>query len=363
MLETPESPSHRYQRDLAAGFIPDPAQAAAIERLQSLYLRLTDPVRPGPLWSLFKRRPQPVTGLYLWGGVGRGKTYLMDCFYESLPLRRKRRVHFHRFMEGVHDRLERHRDQRDPLEQVGRELAGEFQVLCFDEFFVSDIGDAMILAQLLRILFQQGTVLVATSNVAPDDLYRDGLQRAKFLPAIDLIKQHTEVLRVDGGIDYRLRILETAEIYHWPLDRDADDSLERSFSQLAPGQVRRDTDIRINHRSVRARALGEGVGWFSFAELCQTARSPSDYIELARRFNTVLLSDVPAMADEENDAARRFIHLVDELYDRQVNLIVSAEVERKQLYSGQRLAFEFRRTVSRLIEMQTHEYLAKEHRP
>jgi cell division protein ZapE len=366
MSHDPRTPLQRYQDDLERpDFERDAAQQIAIEHIQGLYAALTQDPPPSSSWwqRVLGSTPASTRGLYLWGGVGRGKTYLMDCFYECLPLTAKRRVHFHRFMEDVHRGLKRYSDQRDPLVHVGQTLAEQAQVLCFDEFFVSDIADAMILAGLLSTMFDHGVTLIATSNVEPKNLYRDGLQRAKFLPAIDLLEQHARVLNVDGGTDYRLRILERAEIYHFPLDEAAWTSLEQSFRQLAPGDCQHSVVIHINGRPVEAIGVSEGVAWFQFDELCQKARGVSDYIELARRFNTVLLSNVPKMADGMNDPARRFIHLVDELYDRHVNLILSAECDVDQIYTGERLEFEFRRTASRLMEMQTHDYLATEHRP
>ena len=275
----------------------------------------------------------------------------------------KRRVHFHRFMQDVHDGLHQHRNQADPLKIIARELADRSRVLCFDEFYVSDIADAMLLAGLLDTMFANGLTLIATSNIEPDGLYKDGLQRAKFLPAIELVKKHTEVINVDSGVDYRLRILERAEIYHHPLDDVAFSSLDSSFHQLAPGECKEATIIHINHRELDALGVSDGIGWFEFSSLCEQPRSSSDYIELARRFNTLLISNVPQMQDGSNDPARRFINLIDEIYDRNVNLIVSAETPPEALYVGERLAFEFRRTLSRLTEMQTHDYLASEHKP
>jgi len=362
------SPKQRYQRDLRNGFTPDPAQAAAVDKIQQLYEALL--TRPSPssglralLARLRRSSRQAPRGLYLWGGVGRGKTWLMDCFYECLPLTRKRRVHFHRFMEDVHDRLRALGQIDNPLDRVGAELANESEVICFDEFFVNDIADAMILARLLQVLFQRDVTLVATSNVPPSALYRDGLQRAKFLPAIELLEQHTQVLNVDSGTDYRLRILKRAQTYYSPLNEAAAARLQASFEQLAPGQWIAERVIQINHRPIKSIAVADGIGWFHFEALCQQPRSPADYIELARRFNTILVSEIPQLSEQDNDAARRLINLIDELYDRNVNLMVSATTEPDQLYRGERLEFEFRRTVSRLHEMQSHQYLGLEHRP
>lgn len=355
------TPWSRYQADLARGFLPDPAQERAVRATQALYERLLAP-RPGGLLQRLRRRPQPVRGLYLWGGVGRGKTYLMDCFQECLPETLARRIHFHRFMEDVHDRLRACGALDDPLARIGRDLARDRPVLCFDEFFVADIADAMILSRLLEAMFAEAMTLVATSNVPPAELYRDGLQRAKFLPAIALIERHCDVLEVGGETDYRLRILSRDRTY-LAADDGGERALDERFGELAPGAWTRDSTIRINQRPIRVRALADGLAWFDFAELCDTPRSASDYIEIARRFNTVFVSAIPVLGEGRNDPARRFIHLVDELYDRNVNLMVSAEAPIDSLYDGERLAFEFQRARSRLAEMQTHAYLAREHRP
>jgi cell division protein ZapE len=365
--QSKQTPWDRYQSDLLReDFVHDPGQESVVREIQSLHQQLLDydaKPPPGLLQRLTGRAMGAPRGLYLWGGVGRGKTYLMDCFYECLPLQSKRRVHFHRFMEDVHDGLHQHGNQPDPLKIVANELLARAKVLCFDEFYVSDIADAMLLAGLLETLFQGGMTLIATSNIEPDGLYRDGLQRAKFLPAIELVKQHTKIINVDSGVDYRLRILERAEIYHHPLDETSFSSLDQSFHELAPGECREETTIHINHREVAALGISDGIGWFEFSALCEQPRSSSDYIELARRFNTLLISNIPQMQDGDNDPARRFINLIDEIYDRNVNLIVSAETPPETLYVGERLAFEYRRTLSRLTEMQTHDYLASEHKP
>jgi len=302
-------------------------------------------------------------GLYFWGGVGRGKTYLVDTFFDSLPFEEKMRVHFHRFMQRVHDDLRKYDGEKNPLTLVAANLASEIRVLCLDEFFVKDITDAMILAGLLGELFNNGVALVTTSNIVPDGLYENGLQRARFLPAIDLLKQYTEVVNVDSGVDYRLRALEQAEIFHYPLDSAANESLTKSFKSIALGEGKADVAIEINHRQMKTLRIHEDVVWFDFDELCDGPRSQNDYIELAKEFHTVFLSDVPQMKRDTDDQARRFINLVDEFYDRNVKLIISAEAGIPDLYLGGNLSFEFDRTVSRLLEMQSHEYLAREHRP
>jgi len=368
------SPTERYQRDLQKpDFRRDAAQAAAVEHLQNLYEKLLErqlksPAKPGLWGRLLGSRMEPlvpVKGLYFWGGVGRGKTYLMDNFYESLPFERKMRVHFHRFMRRVHQELTTLDGQKNPLEIVAQRLADETSVICFDEFFVSDITDAMILAKLMQGLFARGVSLVATSNIIPDGLYKDGLQRARFLPAIDLLNIHTLVVNVDGGEDYRLRSLEQAELYHWPLDAEADVSLKKSFYSLVPDaeEITENEVLEIEGRNLTARYEAEDVVWFDFLEVCDGPRSQNDYIELAREYHAVLVSNVPELGRSNDDQARRFINLVDEFYDRNVKLVISAEKPLEAMYSGGRLSFEFDRTTSRLLEMQSHDYLALPHRP
>lgn len=363
------TPIERYQKDLQqSGFLPDQAQEHAVGKLQVLFdTLLAQQKTKTPVWRrwFFSGPVEPIRGLYFWGGVGRGKTYLMDSFYESLPLENKMRSHFHRFMRRVHHELKSLQDQKNPLDIVAERIAKEAQVICFDEFFVSDITDAMILATLLEGLFQRGVTLVATSNIVPSGLYKDGLQRARFLPAIDLLNQHTEVVNIDGGTDYRLRNLEQAQLYYWPLGKDADQSLYNSFKCLIPDstEITQDTAIEIEGRDIAVRYYAEDVVWFDFLAVCDGPRSQNDYIELAMEYHTVILSDIPQLDGARDDQARRFINLVDEFYDRGVKLIISAQVAVDQLYIAQRLQFEFERTVSRLLEMQSHEYLARPHKP
>ncbi|RRJ85522.1 cell division protein ZapE [Aestuariirhabdus litorea] len=364
------TPLERYQQDLQReGFSHDASQEQAVRHLQRLYDDLVaQTAKPGKRQLikglLKKKRPEPLKGLYFWGGVGRGKTYLVDTFYDSLPFEQKMRTHFHRFMRRVHHELTDLKGEKNPLIIIARRFAGEARVICFDEFFVTDITDAMILAGLFSELFNLGVTLVATSNIVPDDLYKDGLQRAKFLPAIDLIKQHTTVVNVDSGIDYRLRVLEQAEIYHFPLGEAAQDSLQQSFEQLTPDveHVHRGEVLQIEGRDILSVQVCDDVAWFTFTELCDGPRSQNDYIELGRIFHAILLSDVPQMDGSKDDQARRFVNLVDEFYDRGVKLIISAEVAVEELYVGTQLAFVFERTKSRLQEMQSHEYLALEHK-
>ena len=364
------SPRERYERDLQKpGFERDPAQSEAVDHLQSLYQALVEREAEyqKPMKKLRKKlrkgREEPVQGLYFWGGVGRGKTYLMDTFYEALPFERKMRVHFHRFMQRVHQDLASLKQEKNPLEHIAARFAEEARVICFDEFFVSDIGDAMILARLLDGLFGRGVTLVCTSNIIPDGLYKDGLQRDRFLPAIDLMNRHTKVVNVDGGVDYRLRTLEQAELYHWPLDDDADRSLETSYANLAVEAGNHSLELEVNGRKLRAIRHADDVVWFDFKELCDGPRSQNDYIELAREYHAIIISNVPVMDSDTDDQARRFVNMVDEFYDRNVKVIVSAEAPIDKLYAGGRLSFEFERTESRLLEMQSHEYLELPHKP
>jgi cell division protein ZapE len=370
-----QGPAKTYRDVVASGEIQsDSAQLEAVEHLQRLYDVLvasnSAPDRSEAGWlkrllNLPVRRQQQdsIKGLYFWGGVGRGKTYLMDLFYESLPFAGKQRMHFHRFMRHVHQQLHLLQGEANPLRKIARDFAQQCRVLCFDEFFVSDITDAMILAGLLEALLDHGVVLVATSNVAPKNLYREGLQRSKFLPAIALLEARTTILNVDGGVDYRLRVLQDAEIYHAPLDAQADEGLARSFRALSPDMGEPNMLLEIEGRHIPTRYCGDGVVWFEFSALCEGPRSQNDYIELAMLYQTVLVSNVPQFTVRHEDAARRFISLIDEFYDHNVKLILSAAVSVLELYQGERLGFEFQRTESRLQEMQSEEYLAREHHP
>ena len=365
----PLSPSTRYREALAAhGYHADSAQENALHELDLTWQTLLDE-RPRILESIKERlgrepsRRLPVRGVYLWGGVGRGKTFIMDQFFLALPFEKKLRLHFHRFMQQVHGELRKLKNKEDPLRVVAARLARRTRVICFDEFFVSDIGDAMILGRLFEYLFAYGITLVATSNIPPHLLYKDGLQRARFLPAIRLIEKHCRTVNVDAGVDYRLRALERVEIYHSPLGPETDAAMARSFFELNTEEGEANASVEINGRSLRTRRLGEGVVWFDFEELCEGPRAATDYIEIAREYHSVLLSNVPVMDWTQENAARRFITLVDEFYDRQVKLIISAAAPMEALYTGEKLRFEFQRTLSRLLEMLTQTYLASPHRP
>lgn len=359
------TPWQQYQHDLQRDdFVHDAAQENAVRHLQRLYDDFTsrDEEPKSFFAKLFsKNSTKPIKGLYFWGGVGRGKTYLVDTFYEALPTDKKMRVHFHRFMHRVHNELKQLNHVSDPLLVIADKLKSETDIICFDEFFVQDITDAMLLGGLMEALFERGIVLVATSNIVPDELYKNGLQRARFLPAIELVKANTEIVNVDSGVDYRMRTLEQAEIFHSPLDEQADQNLFAYFEQLSPEAGAADQTIEIEGREIKTRMLSDCVVMFEYHELCETPRSQVDYIEISRLYNTVLLSNVKQMGQQNDDAARRFIALIDEFYERHVTLIISAEVPIEQLYTQGNLNFEFKRCISRLQEMQSLEYLGREH--
>jgi cell division protein ZapE len=361
-----------YRRQLDERHLhSDSAQLVVVAKLDDLRRRLIAQRRAPrvrlPRW-LTGLAPAvaraPLTGLYLWGGVGRGKTWLMDLFVATLPFAQARRVHFHRFMYDVHAQLAQIRQQHSPLEHIARALAHDTRVLCFDELYVSDIADAMILGGLFDGLFRRGVTLVATSNVPPGELYKEGLQRQRFLPAIRLLERHLEVARLAGVTDYRLRQLTQAGgIYLSAGAPDTGARLAALFAALADHHTQAGGVIEIEGRPIAVIRAGAGAVWFDFEALCATPRSQNDYIEIAREYQSVIVADVPALDAARDDEARRFIALIDEFYDRNVNLIVSAAAPAAQLYRGERLRGLFARTASRLIEMQSEEYLAREHRP
>ena len=370
------SPTSRYLSALKEGsHQPDDVQQEAVSRLDTIYHELQNkpsvvPQTGGGLRAKFgkllgKREPVAETvavrGLYMWGGVGRGKTWLMDLFYQSLPGERKQRLHFHRFMLRVHEELTTLQGHSDPLEIVADRFKAETDVLCFDEFFVSDITDAMLLGGLMKALFARGITLVATSNIPPDELYRNGLQRARFLPAIDAIKQHCDVMNVDAGIDYRLRTLTQAHLWLSPLNAETQQQMDKLWLALAGAMREQMPMLEINHRPLPTLGVENQTLAASFATLCVDARSQHDYIALSRLFHTVMLFDVPVMTGLMESEARRFIALVDEFYERHVKLVVSAVVPLYEIYQGERLKFEFQRCLSRLQEMQSEEYLKREH--
>lgn len=347
-----------YEHELKTrGYAPDAAQRAAVDRLQQCYTE----------WVAYKARrssalrklivhPQLPLGVYMWGGVGRGKSFLMDSFYAVVPVQRKTRIHFHEFMREVHRVLEELKGQADPLDELARRMAKRYRLICFDEFHVSDIADAMILYRLLDRLFTNGVQFVMTSNYDPDTLYPDGLHRDRLLPAIELIKSKLDVLNVDAGVDYRQRTLAQVSVYHTPLGAQADSALRAAYAQLAA--VPDESPIlHIEKRELKALRRADGVVWFDFATLCGGPRSQNDYLELATRFHTVILSDVPQMSPRMASEARRFTWLVDVFYDHKVKLLMSAAVRAEDLYVEGPMANEFSRTVSRLVEMQSKEYL------
>jgi cell division protein ZapE len=320
-----------------------------------------DKLRARFQWRGATAQPPP-RGVYLWGAVGRGKTFVMDAFYESLHLRRKQRTHFYRFMRSLHAELRDIKDREDPIEVVAARLAQRVRILCLDEFFVSDIADAMILGTLFTALFRRGVALVLTSNVPPNELYKDGLQRQRFLPAIAAIEAHMDVVHVDGGVDYRLRELEQAPTYLDSAAPATAGQLQQRFASLAGGTAAGPSTLKIEGRPVAARATGADLVWFDFKDICEGPRSQNDYIELARMYHTVFISNIPRFTSANENAARRFIMLIDEFYDRCVNIVVSAASGPTELYRGEKLQFEFQRAASRLIEMQTQQYLAGQHR-
>ncbi|MDE8556250.1 cell division protein ZapE [Pantoea vagans] len=371
------TPLARYEQALSQGeFRPDDVQREAITRLDALQQALVArqqsaaPSTSGLLGRLSKlmgkekkETVQPVRGLYMWGGVGRGKTWVMDLFFQSIPGDRKLRLHFHRFMLRVHEELTQLQGQSDPLLIVADKFKAETDILCFDEFFVSDITDAMLLGTLMEALFERGIALVATSNIPPDDLYRNGLQRARFLPAIEQIKRHCDVMNVDAGIDYRLRTLTSAHLWNFPLNAETHAEMGRMFKALSGSQPEAAPVLEINHRQMPTLGVSEGVLAINFTTLCGEGRSQHDYIALSRRFHSVLLYDVPVMIYKTEDQARRFLALVDEFYERHVKLVVAAETSLTEIYQGTRLKFEYQRCLSRLQEMQSEEYLRLPHLP
>jgi cell division protein ZapE len=373
-----QSPLSRYQQALDAGeYQADAVQRQAVTQLDQIFQALQQLPAPaaanaGKRSNLLSRwlgkseettTQRPVQGLYMWGGVGRGKTWLMDLFFHSLPGDRKLRLHFHRFMLRVHEELTELQGQENPLEIVADGFKAQTDVLCFDEFFVSDITDAMLLATLLQALFARGITLVATSNIIPDNLYRNGLQRARFLPAIDLINEHCDVMNVDAGIDYRLRTLTQAHLYLTLLNQQTQDTMDHIFLKLAGHAGEEAPVLQINHRPMPTLRAVEGVLAIDFHTLCEEPRSQLDYIALSRLYHSVMLYNVRIMGPLKENTARRFLALVDEFYERHVKLVIAAEASMFEIYQGEQLKFEFQRCLSRLQEMQSEEYLKLPHLP
>lgn len=357
------SPLQRYQHDLAhRALAADPAQQDALEQLEAVFRQLTvTPARRNWFERLLPTENNPIKGAYLWGGVGRGKTYLMDLFYDSLPFAEKRRLHFHRFMQEIHAELKKLPKSPDPLQIIAKRLAEQFRLLCLDEFHVNDIGDAMLLGGLLTALFAQGVTLITTSNIAPDDLYRNGLQRERFLPAIAAIKANTTTLHLTGDTDYRLALLERSGTYQLT-GAQSEQKLRAQFQALAPDSEPQPQTLTIHHRNINVNAISDDVVWFDFTAICETPRSAADYLEISRLFHTVMISAVPILEEAKDDAVQRFMHLIDALYDHRVKLIISAAAPSTGLYRGQRHRFAFQRTISRLQEMGSAAYLAYAHR-
>ncbi len=339
------------------GYQSDSAQRAAVDRLQRMYDELV--AFKSKRSNAFKKlvnRPDVPRGVWMFGGVGRGKSFLMDCFYASVPVVRKNRVHFHEFMRGVHRELDELKGSANPLDEVARRIARRYRLICFDEFHVSDIADAMILERLMRGLFGHGVTFVITSNYAPDGLYPEGLHRDRILPAIALLKEQLDVMSVDVGVDYRRRTMEQVQAYHHPLGAAADAALRAAFTALAEPHED-DARLMVENREIRALRRSGGVVWFDFKTLCGGPRSQNDYLELAQLFHTVILSDIPRMSAAMASEARRFVWLIDVFYDQKVKLLMSAECPPEELYTVGAMAGEFHRTVSRIVEMQSREYL------
>ena len=358
----PLSPAERYAQAISSGqFMPDDAQAQAVHELQRVWQELLNRYKASKkAFRRFRRQTAP-RGVYMWGGVGRGKTWLMDQFYESLPFRRKTRMHFHPFMQYVHKELNKLSGQQNPLDLVADQIYKEAVVICFDEFFVTNVTDAMILSDLFQKLFQRGVTLVTTSNIAPDGLYKDGIHRDRLLPTIELIKKNCAVLNVDAGVDYRLRVLKQAQLFKSPLTHEHKLWMAKRFAALTQTQTVSDEPIIVNHRIVETLGHTQDVLWCEFSELCMKPRSPADFIEISNIYNTVLVSNIPHLTDYLSEGTRRFIYLVDEFYDRGVKLLLTSEDSIITIYEGTKMSFEIERTRSRLLEMQSDEYLQGAH--
>ena len=360
------TPRILYQQSLQNHqLISDPVQVVVIDKLQHLYDELLLRQKKNNFfYRLFRCGHKAAKGVYIWGDVGRGKTCLVDMFYKCLPFKNKIRLHYHRFMQQIHADLKRFKGEKDPLSYVAKQFAKRTCIIVLDEFFVNDIADAMILSRLLIFLFSQGITLVTTSNIHPDNLYHDGLHRTRFLPAIDLIKGNMDVVNLNGATDYRLRTLEQAPVYYFPVNAYAVQQMKYSFTQLSGGShIENSPNLEVEDRIIPAVYLTHGMVWFRFNALCDGPRSQNDYIALACEYHTVFLEGVYVMTADNEDIMRRFIALVDAFYDNSVNLIIAAEVPADKIYQGEKLQFEFRRTLSRLKEMQSTEYLGKTHQP
>jgi cell division protein ZapE len=355
------TPLNYYKEQVAKGIIfEDPEQLAAMQHLNRVFLDLLDESKRRNRFFSFLQKPRLVKGLYLWGGVGIGKTFMMDCFYHTLPFSNKMRMHFHQFMQRIHDLLAKHQGESDPLQAIAKELAKKTMVLCFDEFYVSDITDAMLLGRLFKALYAEGVTLVATSNVAPDNLYKNGLQRSQFLPAIALLKENTEVMHIPTVIDYRLRHLKEAGVFYTPLDATAQLNMEKTFAMLTQGEVVETTPISIYNRLISVVKRTQDVIWFDFKEICRVPRSQKDYLAIAKEYRTVFVSDIPVIQPTEKDTICLFISLVDVFYDARVRLVISAAEPVELIYNRGYKTLEYTRTNSRLLEMQSVDYFSGE---
>jgi len=364
-----------YQHNIKTkDFLFDAEQEPVIQALQNLYEKLVASEHKTIPYGLDRflsfvgntfeqNKAQPdIQGLYIWGGVGRGKTYLMNLFYQCLPIDKKLRLHFHRFMQIAHEELNTLEGVEDPLQQVAKNFASKAQIICLDEVHVIDITDAMLLGRLLDHLFSLNIVLVSTSNFAPHELYKDGLQRKQFLSAVSLLEKHTQVIELKGSKDYRLQMMQQSTLYQIASGELSEQRLEQQFEALAGIQLHRERrEVIINQRSIPVKRWSDGIAWFSFDALCTDFRSTADYLQIGRYFHTVFISDIPIMATDQDDKARRFINMIDTFYDLHVNIVVSAAALPEELYTSERLAFEFKRTASRLREMQSKDYLAEKH--
>jgi len=361
-----------YLESIETGILRlDPEQKVVMEELQIVYAAILNeaskPVTKKSFFSIFKKtnsveKKHAIKGLYIYGGVGRGKTHLVDFFFERLPIKKKMRLHFHRFMQIVHDELAKLDGVEDPLKKVAKIFTNKASVLCFDEFHVIDITDAMLLGRLLEYLFADGLILVTTSNFHPDELYKDGLQRDRFVPAINLLKQHTKLFEMGGDYDYRSEAFKELGIYYFINDEKSDERLDNHFKQLSGIELYEGrNEIKINNRMIPVKKFNAGVVWLEFDDLCNTPRSTEDFTEIACYFKTVLISNIPVMDSNMDDAARRFINLIDTFYDMHVNIVVSAAESPEKIYTGKKLAFEFDRAISRINEMQTCKYIESVH--
>lgn len=357
---TPLQYYHQLLRHKA--YQTDPLQEQAMSCLDDLYTQLNnEDWPPGLFQRLFGKTTTPINGVYFWGGTGRGKTWLMDSFYECVNFPEKNRLHFHRFMRDIHYQLNELPKTSDPLKIIAKQWADKYRLICLDEFHVSDIADAMILAGLLQALFKLGVTLVMTSNIPLDNLYKNGLQRERFLPAIELLKQYSTEISLGKGKDYRIGLLKQHDVYHVLGNEQGESLLRTQFEALANVAPKNHREIEINRREFHYQAWANELIWFDFDELCVKPRSANDYLDIAKSFHTVFISNIPCMGENKDDVAKRFVHLIDALYDKRVKLIATAEVQADQLYHGRLVTFEFKRTVSRLNEMTSQDYLSAEH--